>query len=203
MVDAFQYSDGSVSLSVVDITGHGLRAATYASLVKYALRAYASRNLSALDSVRSLNRLCIENSAFEADNEFFATAFFAKLAPDRKTLEYVSAGHEAAYVFHNGRPTILHATGPIVGLVDDELGFEHVSMALASDDILVAVTDGFSESRDAEGTFLGPEALVDVVLANRPLSAESQAEAITRHAFEYGNGLRDDVAALVVKITAP
>src|ERR1700736_5368306 len=77
MVDVFHYGNGCTSLAVVDISGHGILAARYAALAKYALRAYASRGLSALESVRALNRLCIENSAFENASEFFATAFFA------------------------------------------------------------------------------------------------------------------------------
>src|ERR1700736_652175 len=77
MVDVFHYGNGCTSLAVVDISGHGILAARYAALAKYALRAYASRGLDALESVRALNRLCIENSAFENASEFFATAFFA------------------------------------------------------------------------------------------------------------------------------
>ncbi|HEV3086782.1 MAG TPA: SpoIIE family protein phosphatase, partial [Candidatus Elarobacter sp.] len=92
MVDVFHYGNGCTSLAVVDITGHGIRAATNAGLAKHALRAYASRGFDARDSVRALNRLCIENSAFEGDEEFFATVFFAIVQPDRRTMQYVSAG---------------------------------------------------------------------------------------------------------------
>jgi len=52
----------------------------------------ASNYLDAAECVRALNRLCIENSAFEGDVEFFATLFFAIVQPDRCTMEYVSAG---------------------------------------------------------------------------------------------------------------
>ncbi|HEY6237136.1 MAG TPA: PP2C family protein-serine/threonine phosphatase, partial [Candidatus Elarobacter sp.] len=58
----------------------------------------ASRGFDARASVRALNRLCIENSAFEADGEFLATVFFGIVDADRRTMQYVSAGHEAAYV---------------------------------------------------------------------------------------------------------
>lgn len=203
MVDVFGYQDGSVSLAVVDITGHGVRAATHASLAKYALRAYASRGLSALESVRSLNRLCIENSEFEIDEEFFATVFFAIIDSNRGRMEYVSAGHEATYIFHGVGSTILDATGPIVGLLDDDRAFSHGIIPLSPGDIVAAVTDGFTEARNVAREFLGPEAIVDVVNRSRLLSAESQANAIANHAYEYAGALHDDVAALVIKIKIP
>jgi len=76
LVDVFHYGNGLTSLAVVDISGHGILAARHAGLVKHALRAYASCSFSAIDSIRALNRLCIENCAYEGEIEFFATAFF-------------------------------------------------------------------------------------------------------------------------------
>ena len=201
MVDVFHYGNGSTSLAVVDIAGHGLRAARHAGLAKYALRAYASRGFNALDSVRALNRLCIENSTFEAEYEFFATVFFAIVDADRQTMQYVSAGHDAAYVFMPDGPRRLNATGPVVGLMDDDDGFGVETVRLVHGDIFAAVTDGFTEARDDTLAFLGAAALVEVIELNRAREAEQQAEAITRYAYEYaGSRLEDDVAALVVKI---
>ncbi|MEA2785371.1 MAG: phosphoserine phosphatase RsbU/P [Candidatus Eremiobacteraeota bacterium] len=201
LVDVFHYGSGLTSLAVVDITGHGIHAAMYAGLAKHALRAYASRGFNSRDAVRALNRLCIENSIFEADEEFFATVFFGIVDADRRTMHYVSAGHEAAYVVSADGATMLAATGPIIGLFDDDSAFDHGVIRLCNDSILAAVTDGFSEARNASREFLGAEAMVDVVERYRSSDAEQQAEALTRYAFEYaGEQLHDDVAALVVKV---
>jgi serine phosphatase RsbU (regulator of sigma subunit) len=203
MVDVFHYGNGCTSLAVVDISGHGIRAARHASLTKYALRAYASRGFDALASIRALNRLCIENSTFEEEIEFFATAFFAIVDARRQAMQYVSAGHEAAYIIAPEGPRMLSATGPIIGLMDDDDSFSQGTVALDSGDIFAAVTDGFTEARDAGLIFLGPDALVDVIERHRAAAAEQQAEAVTRYAFEYaGERLHDDVAALVVKVDA-
>lgn len=201
LVDVFHYGNGKTSLAVVDIAGHGIRAAQHAGLAKYALRAYASRGLDALESVRALNRLCIENIEFEREPEFFATAFFAIIDAKRQTMQYVSAGHEAAYLIMSDGPRMLHATGPIVGLLDDDAGFEAETVKLDPGDIIAAVTDGFTDAHNDSFIFLGPEALVDVIERNRARQAEEQAEAVTRRALEYaGESLSDDVAALVVKL---
>jgi serine phosphatase RsbU (regulator of sigma subunit) len=203
IVDVFHYGAGYTSLAIVDISGHGILAAANAGLAKYALRAYASRGLDARDSVRALNRLCIESSAFEGNDEFFATVFFAIVPPDRRTMQYVSAGHEAAYLIAPQGPRMLPATGPIVGLMDSDAAFDHRSVELDPGSIFAAVTDGFSEARNARLEFLGAEALVEVILRNRAREAERQAEAVTLRAYEHSNEqLRDDVAALVVKIAS-
>ncbi|HEV2737581.1 MAG TPA: PP2C family protein-serine/threonine phosphatase [Candidatus Elarobacter sp.] len=201
LVDVFHYGNGLTSVAMVDITGHGIHAAMYAGLAKHALRAYASRGFNARDSVRALNRLCIENSLFEADDEFFATVFFGIVDAERRTMQYVSAGHEAAYIVASDGATMLAATGPIIGLFDDDSAFDHGVARLSNGSILAAVTDGFSEARNARLEFLGAEALVDVVDRHRACEAEQQAEALTRYAYEYANEqLHDDVAALVVKV---
>jgi serine phosphatase RsbU (regulator of sigma subunit) len=201
VVDVFHYGEGYTSLAVVDITGHGMPAARNAGLAKHALRAYASQGLDSAECVRALNRLCIANSAFEADIEFFATLFFAIVQPDRHTIEYVSAGHDAAYLIDPKKTHVLDATGPIIGLMDNDAAFERRLVRLSPGSIIAAVTDGFSEARDAGRTFLGPEPLVDVIRRNQALDAERQAEAVTQYAYEYAGGiLHDDVAALVVKV---
>jgi serine phosphatase RsbU (regulator of sigma subunit) len=203
MVDVFHFGDGYTSLAVVDISGHGIQAAANAGLAKYALRAYASRGLDARDCVRALNRLCIETSAFEEAEDFFATVFFAIVPPHRRTMQYVSAGHEAAFLIEPTTARILAATGPIVGLMDADGLFDHDVVELPSAGIVAAVTDGFTEARNAEREFLGSEALVDIIDRNRAAEAGRQAEALTRYAYEFANErLHDDIAALVVKVAS-
>jgi len=201
VVDVFHYGEGYTSLAVVDITGHGMPAARNAGLAKHALRAYAALGLDSAECVRALNRLCIANSAFEGDEEFFATLFFAIVQPDRRTMEYVSAGHDAAYLIGRTKTEGLDATGPIIGLMDNDAAFERRLVRLSAGSIIAAATDGFSEVRNASRTFLGPDALVDVIRRHMGLDAERQAEAVTQFAYEFAGGiLHDDVAALVVKV---
>jgi serine phosphatase RsbU (regulator of sigma subunit) len=98
---------------------------------------------------------------------------------------------------------ILAATGPIVGRMDADGLFDHDVVELPSAGIVAAVTDGFTEARNAEREFLGSEALVDIIDRNRAAEAGRQAEALTRYAYEFANErLHDDIAALVVKVAS-
>lgn len=204
VIDVFHYGKGLTSLAMVDISGHGIDAAMYAGLTKHALRAYASRGFSARKCVRALNRLCIDNSLFEAVDDFFATVFFAIVDSQRLTIEYVSAGHEAAFLIEPNQSVQLATTGPVIGLPGDPPLFEHSVVKISEASILAAVTDGFSESRNARGDFLGAESVIDVIQAMHSGDAVQQAEALTRRAFDFAEGhLHDDVAALVVKLQDP
>lgn len=201
VVDVFQYANGRTALAVIDISGHGILAAKNAGLTKHALRAYVSQGFGAVASIRALNHLFIENSAFENDPEFFATAFFALINAERTSMQYVAAGHEAACVISAEGCRFLDATGPILGLLDDDHGFHEERIAIGKGDIFAAVTDGFTEARDEQRAFLGRDALATTIEHNRERSAHQQAHALTMRAFGHANAhLQDDVAALVVRL---
>jgi serine phosphatase RsbU (regulator of sigma subunit) len=173
----------------------------HAGLIKHALRAYVSQGLTALQAVRALNHLCIENSAFDGPEDLFATLFFGMIDRDHQTLTYVSAGHRTAYVIEPFKVTTLDAFSPIIGLIDDEIEFSSRVVTLSAGDIIASVTDGFNEARNPKGEFLGSKALEDVILADLNQNAQTLAEAITRRAYDYSQqDNHDDVAALVVKI---
>jgi serine phosphatase RsbU (regulator of sigma subunit) len=203
VVDVFRYGNGCTSVAVIDISGHGIRAAKHAGLTKYALRAFASQGYGAAQAIRALNRLCIENCTFEGESEFFATAFFGIIDVEGRSMEYVAAGHEAACLLRGDGARFLDATGPILGLLDDDRSFRQETIALEPGDIVAAVTDGFTEARNERLEFLGPLPLADVLRQTRDRSAEEQAQTIVRHAFTHaGPRLADDVAAVVLHITA-
>jgi len=203
VVDVFRYANGRTSIALIDLSGHGIRAARHAGLVRHALRAYASQGYDAVNSIRALNRLCIEASTFEDDSEFFATAFFGIIDADHRSMTYVSAGHEAACLVSGGGHRFLDATGPILGLFDDDRAFRGGALVLGPGDIVAAVTDGFTEARDEHLQFLGPAPLATVIEHHRVRSAQEQAQAIVKRAFEYaGARLADDVAAVVLNVEA-
>jgi serine phosphatase RsbU (regulator of sigma subunit) len=201
VVDVFHLASGSTAVAVVDVTGRTAPAARHAALVKHALRGYASLGLGARDCVRALNRMCIDTGAGVGDEEFFAALFFAIVAPDRRSLTYVSAGHDAAYLIAALGERKFSATGPVIGLMDSDAGFDHVVVSLRPGDVVAAVTAGFAAARDASGRPLGSYAVIDIVHRNAARTAEREAAAIVAYACAYAAPpVRDDVGALVLKI---
>ena len=77
-------------------------------------------------------------STFEGEYELFATAFFAIVDARRQTMQYVSAGHEAACIITPDGFRLLDVTGPIVGLMDDDDAFGQETVPLDHGDIFAA-----------------------------------------------------------------
>lgn len=96
------------------------------------------------------------------------------------------------------------ATGPILGLMDDDRAFCQRSLSLQTGDTVVTVTDGFTEARNDQEMFLGAPALAMLIENSRELSAEEEAHSIIDHTVAYARQrLEDDVAALVVTLKDP
>lgn len=203
IVDVYHFDNGNVAIAIADISGKGAQAAIHAALVKYGLRCYASEGLTPERVLRSLDRVFIENNAFER-TESFASVFLAIIDVNRRAFTYCSAGHEPIFMCCNGAaPVALQPTAPLVGVFDDQHHlFKQCLVEIAHGTILVGTTDGVTESRDPDGNFYGMArlraALEDVC------GAATMAEILDRvldNVRQFTHGvMRDDIAAFAVKI---
>ena len=202
IVDVYHFDNGAVSFSIADISGKGSQAAIHAALVKYGLRAYASQGLTAERVLRSLDRLYIENTAFERI-ESFASVFFGVVDSSRRTMSYASGGHEAAAICVPGaKPRLLEPTAPLIGVFDDQHHlFKQSHVELPPGSILVATTDGITEARSPEGEFFGVEGFLAVVeeYVEAPTEAIVQALLDRSAAHAGSRAIRDDIAVLAAR----
>ena len=201
IVDVYQFDNNAVALSVADISGKGTEAAIHAALVKYGLRAYASQGLTPERVLRSMDRLYIENNAFEKI-ESFASVFFGMVDDSRRIMHYASGGHEAALIVVPGeRAQVLAPTAPLVGVFDDQHHlFKQSYVELPPGTLFVATTDGLTDARAPDRSFFGLDLVIDTVeaLAEAP-TATIVAELIERARAFSNDNLRDDVAVLVAR----
>ena len=120
IVDLYRYDNDSIAISIADISGKGPHAAVNAALIKFGLRAYSSEGLTPERVLRALDRLYLENNAFEK-NDSFASAFFCIVDPTRRLMTYANGGHEpVVLMFPDGSSRILEPTAPLVGVFDDQ-----------------------------------------------------------------------------------
>jgi serine phosphatase RsbU (regulator of sigma subunit) len=148
---------------VADISGKGVRAAVHAAMIKYAIRAYASAEQPAEMVLRSLNRLFLENNAFEK-TDAFASVFVGIVDSERRVMTYASGGHEPVLLIRPGNaPRVLAPTAPLVGVFGSQNDLFGQGVAdLEPGSILVATTDGVTEAR-RNGELYGMERLTDFV----------------------------------------
>ena len=202
IIDVFHYDNDNVSVAVADIAGKGTQAAVHAAMIKYSLRAFASNGLVPESAVRGLDRLYLENSAFEGTSNSFASLFFGVVDASRRFLHYTNAGHEPVVLVEpDGSSSILAPTAPIVGIFESQQDlFKQAAATLGESTLLVATTDGVTEARSESGEQFGMERLIAVASAHRSDVEGDVAEAILAAVDTHCTGTkRDDIAILVMR----
>jgi sigma-B regulation protein RsbU (phosphoserine phosphatase) len=201
IIDVYHFDNDSVAISIADISGKGTQAAVHAALIKYGLRAYSSHGLSPEKAVRALDRLYLENNAFER-TESFASIFLGVVDPSRRIMTYTCAAHEPVFVMAaDGSVRVLDPTAPLIGVFDDQHHlFKQHFVDLSSSSLFIGTTDGITEARNANGELYGMERLIAIVRRHRTEQLEKIVDAILRDALGFCGGVRrDDIAIIAAR----
>ena len=188
--DAIDLDDGSVVVSVGDVTGQGLEAAVIMSKVRHAMGVVPRHErdpAKILDSTGWFLRKRYPNA--------IVTAFAGIISADRKTMRYANAGHPYPILRRDGELIELKAGGLPLGLrpmAPDEPSRE---IELRDGDLLVLYTDGLTEWSRASSE--GERRLRDVLLTDAVTHSLEPAKLIERACIPARS--RDDVAILTVK----
>ena len=192
--------DGSLGIAMADVTGHGIGAAMYMAAMKGVFKAESRRVLSPADLLRR------SNEALEADfsrAHVFATAFFVRVTPGGRRLEYALAGHNPPIVVRkNGDTELLKRGGLALGLMP-QVEYQETSIRMEPGDMLVVYTDGLIEARNNEKQFFSLDRLKQLAVSSRELPAGLIRTVILDElsAHTGGKAPADDVTLLVLKIT--
>ncbi len=191
--DMFLAPDEHVVLSIADVCGQGVRAATKTSMIRYSVRGMAAAALPPASMVSELNRMVAESG----DTSDIVTAFVGLL--DRRTLclRYANAGHPPALLVREGEVVSLGTTGPLLGAIPG-IEYGESQIELQADDLLVLYTDGVTEAR-RDGELFGEERLRAVLVGEGGPSEVTQR--ILSSVQSFSGELRDDIAVLTVRVT--
>jgi serine phosphatase RsbU (regulator of sigma subunit) len=194
--DIFPIDSLRTLVVIADVSGKGVEAAVDSTFVKYSLRAFAFEHADAATVVTKFNRLYARS---QKAPEAFVVLFAGIIDSGLGTLEYVNAGHEAAYIRRPQAIEQLTPTGPIIGIITDA-DFASSTTSLTSDDLLFLSTDGLTEARDPSGNFLtgaGLEAwLHDADASTARSLIEELARRLRRYTRDRSN---DDLAILALR----
>jgi PAS domain S-box-containing protein len=195
--------DGSLSLLIGDVTGHGPSAAGTGAMLRAAWLGGVQGGV-ALESIPDmLHRLLVNQSDREAAT--LATVCLAELDRDGRELTLVRAGHDSPLLITPGAVTALNGVhGPALGLgVDAKWPVRR--LALPSDAALMLFTDGLTERRSLlwQGRLgfdeLLPRIDADAVLSTPPGQAIDEMLA---QVFPAGTEqLDDDLAVILLKLS--
>jgi sigma-B regulation protein RsbU (phosphoserine phosphatase) len=149
--DFIPIDGGRVALCVADVSGKGIPAALLMANLQATIRSQTLAGVSPADCARRSNRLLYRST----DIGRFATCFYGVLDVGSGRLDYSNAGHDHPLVLKpGGAEEALVAGGPVLGAFDDQ-GYEEGSITLEPGQVLVAYSDGITESFDREGRPFG------------------------------------------------
>lgn len=195
LFDAWRLDDHRGAIMIADMSGKGIEAVVNTAFCKYSIRALLANERDPARVMTEFNRLF---SSMVSDPSMFAVVFLGVLDAETGVLQYVSAGHEPAFLRHEKAVRTLDIGGPIVGM-EANSAYAASSVTLVSGDLVLLATDGLTESRDRSGAMLGAEA-VAVALADAPARPQEICDGFIemlrrrgRHAFA------DDLAMLAVR----
>jgi serine phosphatase RsbU (regulator of sigma subunit)/anti-sigma regulatory factor (Ser/Thr protein kinase) len=190
--DAFALPDGRIALSIGDVAGHGLRAATIMGEVRQALRASAFDPKSPAAILERANTIMNMRS-----QPVMVTAIFGIYDPTVSKLTYATAGHPGPILgLRDGWAATLPTLGVPLGIGTVFESFDW-TFTVPPGSLVAFFTDGLIEhNRDV----IAGEASVLRAVATEVLSpTENPARALHERIFDDQRNL-DDVATLTLSV---
>lgn len=191
--DAVERPDGTVVLTVGDVTGHGVDAAVVMGKLQNALRAYALEGHGPAASLRLVHGLLRG-----AETSLFATAVVVEIEPESGVMRWASAGHPPPLLHEaSGRVSYLEAAhAPMLGihLLPGTTIPEH-EKKLSPGSAVVLYTDGLIERRSSD-LDAGMARLVQAVRGCERQQLDERAEYVLKEML--GSSDHDDDVCLLM-----
>lgn len=192
---------GRTSLFLVDVSGHGVRAALHSVSACNAIRGAALPGAGAGDPGALLSAL---NRTFRMDDHggMYFTLWYGVYDPADRRLTYASAGHPPALLVTPGQAGIrrLRTAQPPIGTFDD-VTWVPESVTLAPGATLYVFSDGVFEDSGADGRPLGLAWLEGLCLSGGgPLADEPARIESALRAATGGRRFEDDFSLVVARV---
>jgi sigma-B regulation protein RsbU (phosphoserine phosphatase) len=192
--------DGSIGIVIGDVSGHGIGAAMIMVQTLASLRAIAKFETDLGVILTHLNQALVDN----IDDTHYVTLILAKLDPQQKILQYVSAGHIPAYLMRSSgeKDEILESTDIPLGIIKDYTYHKSDTIKLTPGDILAFITDGIVEARLHNEDEFGDHRTLNVIKSYRQANAKQIIEKIylATRSFVKNQKQEDDITSIICKV---
>jgi len=191
--------DGRWVLVLADVTGHGIGPAILASVC----RAYSRASFNERDRLETILKNINQAFAEDLTPERFATFVAVVCEEGSDQVELLSAGHGPIFVYSSDNQSfqLMDAQALPLGILPDLWDAVPVKLSMLPGDIVLLVTDGFSEWENSAGEEFGTERLAAVVkqFSDREpqvIIAELYDAVLN---FAQGTPQQDDLTAVLIK----
>ncbi|MGM0509313.1 MAG: SpoIIE family protein phosphatase [Fusobacteriota bacterium] len=135
--DIIELSENKILVFLSDITGHGIPASLYTSMLKKELDDILEENITAAKILDNLNNYLNKNLP---DGYYFPT-LVAIIDVDKNTINYSNSGADEPIMVTNNKVQILKGKDPVLGLIP-ETCFTERKIKYKNNDELYIFTDG-------------------------------------------------------------
>ena len=194
--DVFRVAPTRIAAVIGDVTGHGIEPSITAFQAKYLLRVFLRQFRDPAQALEELNRQMSDMERAEELISLCVVVFDTEAA----TLRVASAGHPAAWLWHDREVRPLRATGPLL-MLDPQGTYVSREIPLDTGDLLLLYTDGLAEARAGEQLF-GEERVANTLRRDPGVPADVLCKTLLEAAREFATEpMTDDVAILAVRRT--
>jgi len=193
--DIFEHPDGQAMIAFGDVSGKGVPAALFGSLVSGLLRTLTFRQRNPADLLRRLNDILIERKV-EAR---YVTLCVMLWDPATRRFVMANAGAEPPMIFRGKQLLDVRVEGVPAGLLEAR-EYEQIVFEAQPGDVLVLHSDGITDHLNAAGKEYGRGELAHMVKSNSRLCANELITEIFRALDRWSTTAFDDQTLLAVKV---
>jgi serine phosphatase RsbU (regulator of sigma subunit) len=195
--DFLTLSSGEWVGVLADVSGKGMPAALLSSMVLGALSVEFRSSAQPQDVLNRVNQLLCEKSLPSQ----FVTLFLVLL--DAQGMgQFISAGHNPAYLFRSATGTIeeLFPDAFVLGMFDSA-SYQSRTLHLDKGDILVVYSDGLTDAQNQQEEMFGEERLLKIIQQEAPSGSHALEQKLLQEIEEFTQDMpqNDDITFVVVE----
>lgn len=190
------HQNSKISFAVADVIGKGIPAAIAMTMLKFGME-LAYLNKGPAKALETLNDLVERN----VNKNMFITMFYGVYDYKEGHLCFSSAGHEPGFIYRHEEDIFepIDTRGLVLGVRQGNTYYEKEAH-LKENDMIFIFTDGVSELRKHDETFIDMEDIFQMIREMR----NSHPQDIVQYLYEtlirmQNNTRKDDLTMLIIK----
>ena len=188
----------NLCIFMADITGHGVPAALFSSVLKYAVENLWNNRVIQPDTfIRQLN-----NELIGILSGYFFTAFYGVVTPNLEGelyLTYTRCGHPYPILLSNNSITMLDSFGTLLG-IDRDIHITINQVKLSFNDRLFLYTDGLVEMDIDNKKDLRFDIISEAVMKTKDMPLEESVQRILTSVMSQNQTIDDDIAIIALEV---
>ena len=197
--DFIKIDEKYTAVLIGDVSGKGIQAAFYMTLVKGFIRSLCRDTIQPDELILKVNALFREN----VPKGTFITMIYGIYNSESSEFTFVRAGHDPLLIVSDRKIKLCQPKGFPLGMVDNNQfkpNIEVQTVTLNPGDAAVLFTDGYTETRNRRGEFFGEDRLEQMLSGLPLLNAHDILDRLTAgiNQFRQDQPQHDDITTIVL-----